>query len=338
MKHFKRVAAALFLLVLSGVMPLAAQDGGDADFPVTIEHKYGETTITEAPERVISLGFTDQDPLLALGVIPVAVRYWYGDEPNAIFPWALDEADGAEPEVLNMTYGTLNYEAILALQPDLIIAVSAGITEEEYELLSQIAPTIPQTDEYINFGMPWQETTRMIGAAVGKSDEAEALIERIEGLFAEAREANPHFEGQTVAVAYQNGATNTYGYYTDQDSRGRFFTDLGFVVPEALIENAGDLFYADLSSERIDLLDQDLLVFLALQFSAAGREGIESDPLISRLDAMREGRVVFVPMEYDDALGFSTVLSLEYALEGILPELEAALGSAEATPQATDAP
>lgn len=320
----------LLLFILLNSLPAAAQDAASSAFPVTIEHKFGSTTITETPERVIALGYTDQDPLLGLGVTPIAVRYWYGDAPNAIFPWAQDEASGAAPEVLNMPFGSLNYEAILALQPDLIIAVGAGITQEEYDLLSQIAPTVAQTGDYIDFGMPWQEATRMIGTAVGKSAEAEALIERVDGLFAAAREAYPQFTGQTVAVAYNWGEARTYGYYTAQDSRGRFFTDLGFVVPDELVEIAGEQFYADLSTERIDLLDQDLLVFLALQFAEGGREAIENDPLISGLDAVREGRVVYIPAEYDDALQFSTVLSLEYALEGILPELVQAVGGMEA--------
>ncbi|MDX1993219.1 MAG: iron-siderophore ABC transporter substrate-binding protein [bacterium] len=322
----QRFFCLMMLLALVAVIPAAAQD--DA-FPVTIEHKFGSTTIPEAPERVVSIGYTDQDALFALGVAPIAVRYWYGDAPNAIFPWAADEAGEAMPEVLEMPYGNLNYEAILALQPDLIIAVGAGITQEEFDLLSEIAPTVAQSPDYIDFGMPWQETTRMIGAAVGKTAEAEALIERVEGLFAEAREQNPAYEGQTLALAYNYGEDRTYGFYSSQDSRARFFTDLGFVVPQELEAIAGEQFYADLSTERIDLLDQDLLVFLGLQFAQGGREAIETDPLLSQLNAIREERVVYIPAEYDDALQFSTVLSLEYALEGILPELQAVAGSSE---------
>lgn len=317
----------LLLILFALVVPVEAQD----TFPVTIEHKFGSTTITEVPERIVSIGFTDHDALLALGVKPVAVRYWYGEAPNAIFEWAQDDADGAEPQVLDMPFGGLNYEAILALQPDLIIAVGAGITHEEYDLLTQIAPTVAQSGDYIDFGMPWQETTRMIGQAVGKTEEAEKLVSELEAKFAEAREQNPSFADKTVAVAYNYGEARTYGFYTSQDSRGRFFTDLGFVVPDELVEIAGENFYADLSAERIDLLDQDLLVFLGLQFSVGGREAIETDPLISQLNVVGEGRVAYVPAEYDDALQFSTVLSLDYALDGILPELQAVFGTETTT-------
>ncbi|MBZ0279902.1 MAG: iron-siderophore ABC transporter substrate-binding protein [Anaerolineae bacterium] len=329
-----RKLLSLFLLVVTlFATRVAAQETADAPFPITIEHKFGSTTITEAPQRVVSIGFTEQDPLLALGIVPVAVRYWYGDESDAIFPWAEDEADGAEPVVLNMPFGSLNYEAILELDPDLISAVDSGITQEEYDALSQIAPTLAQLPDYINFGMPWYETTRLIGAAVGKADEADDLISHIEDLFADAREQNPQFTCKAIVVAYNYGQDRTYGYYSDQDIRGRFFTQLGFVVPEELNEIAGEQFYADLSLERIDLFDQDILIFLGLQFAEGGREAIEADPIISQLDVVKDGRVVYIPEAYDDALQFSTILSLEYALEGVVPELQAVLGE----PADTDA-
>jgi iron complex transport system substrate-binding protein len=256
------------------------------------------------------------------------MRYWYGDTEDAIFPWADDKkAEDVQPVVLNMPFGSLNYEAILALDPDLISAVDSGITQEEYDTLSQIAPVLAQSPDYFDFGMPWQETTRLIGRALGKSDVAEDLVSEVEGLFAEAREQNPQFEGQKVVVAYNYGEDRTYGYYTAQDARGRFFTQLGFVIPEELNEIAGESYYADISTERIDLFNQDLLVFVGMQFVEGAREAIETDPLIIQLDVVQDGRVLYVPLEYDDALQFSTILSLEYALEGIVPELETILGS-----------
>ena len=307
-------------LLMIGIMPLSAQD--EAAFPVTIEHKFGSTTIEAEPQRIVVLGYTEQDPYFALGAEPVAIRYWYGDE-SAIFPWAVEAADGVQPEVLNLTYGALNYEAILALEPDLISAIDAGISAEEYEVLSAIAPTIAQYDEYLDFGMPWQETTRLVGTVLGKSNEAEALVEDIETRFQTIREENPQFEGKTVSVSYYLG--EIYGYYTDQDSRARFFTDLGFVIPEEQIEIAGEEFYAYISEERLDLFDQDLLVFLGLQFFEGGSEvaldAHLSNPLITQLSAMQDDRVVFVPDEYDDALQFSTILSLGYLLDGLVPEI-----------------
>jgi iron complex transport system substrate-binding protein len=321
----------LALLMLISITPLAAQEGDT--FPVTIEHQFGTTTINEPPQRIVSIGYTEQDYLLALGVTPIAVRYWYGDENDAIFPWADEYVTGEEPVILNMGYGTLNYEAILALQPDLISAVTSGITADEYALLSEIAPTIAQSDEYINFGMPWQEVTKTIGAALGKSAEAETIVADVEALFADARAEHPEFEGKTVAVTYSNGGT--YGFYTDQDTRGRFFTELGFVVPQEMIDLAGELFYADVSVERTDLLDQDLIAILNLQFIEGGREALEAEPLFSQLTAVQEGRVLYLEEQTENAIGFSSPLSLAYALNAVIPQLEAIFGEGEATPEAT---
>ena len=296
-----------------------------AQFPVTIEHKFGSTTLATRPMRIVSLGYTEQDTLLALGAKPVAVRYFFGDKNDAIFPWAEDEAKGATPEVLNMPYGGLNYEKILALQPDLITAVGAGITQEEYDTLTQIAPTLAQSDAYIDFGTPWQEQVRRMAEALGETARGEKLVRGLEAKFERVRQAHPEFAGKTVAVAYKNGGT--YGFYTAQDSRARFFEDLSFVVPDELVNLAGESFYADLSGERLDLLDQDLLVFLDVPFAEDGTKSLAEDPLLSQLRAVQAGRVISVTGEAVDALQFGTVLSLDYLLKNLVPEVAKVAGA-----------
>jgi len=315
-----RMFSILMLIALSlvSIAPLTAQEEDD-DFPVTIEHKFGSTTITSAPQRIVSIGYTEQDTLLALGVTPIAIRYWYGEE-DAIMAWAEDKVEGEAPLVLELTYGALNYEAILELEPDLISAVTSGITEEEYNMLSQIAPTIAQTDDYIDFGMPWQDVTRIIGVAVGKSDEAETLITEVEELVAEARAENPQFEGKTVASSYYYD--DIFGFYTEQDSRARFFTELGFIVPEEFNELAGESFYANISIERIDLLDQDLIAIVNLQFIEGGRDTLEADVLFSQLNAVKNGHVLYLEESVENALGFYSPLSIPFALEAVLPLLQ----------------
>jgi len=83
--------------------PSAETIADAAAFPVTIPHKFGSTTIEAEPERVVSIGYNEHDFLLALGVIPVALRDWYGEQPNSVWPWAQDELGDATPEVLPAT-------------------------------------------------------------------------------------------------------------------------------------------------------------------------------------------------------------------------------------------
>ena len=156
---------------------------GDA-FPVTIEHTFGETTIEEAPERVVTIGFNEQDFALALGVTPVGVRENLGDYDATQRPWVVDLL----PDEPLPTVGgeELDLEAIAALQPDLILGIYSFIDESTYDLLSDIAPTIAESADYPTGGTPWQEQTRMTGQALGAEDEADALVDDVEGQFAAA--------------------------------------------------------------------------------------------------------------------------------------------------------
>ncbi|BBL80958.1 ABC transporter substrate-binding protein [Rubrobacter xylanophilus] len=320
-REFLAGVGALLLLLSAGC---AGGGGGSQGGSRAVEHRYGVTRISGRPRRVVSLGYQEHDFLYALGIKPVAVRYWYGDRDDVIYPWAEDEAGDVDPEILNMPFGQLNFEKIAALEPDLIMGVYAGLTREEYETLSEMAPTVAQPRGYVNFGAPWQRATLMAGRAVGREGRARRLVSGLERRFEEARREHPEFDGATVAVAsYGNG--EKIGFFSSQDARARFFTGLGFRVPERLEELARESFYGTISPERMDLLDADLLVWCQLASTEGGREAIEGDPLVRRLDASREGRVVFMEGTLDDALQFGTVLSLPFLLERAVPRIAAAV-------------
>lgn len=251
-----------------------AETPASSAFPVTIEHKYGSTTIDEAPQRVVALGYQEHDFIYALGVQPVAARYWYGDEEDVVYPWAEDAAAGHQPVIMNML--ELDVEEVASFDPDLILGTYSGITEEEYALLSEIAPTIAQSGDYVDYGQPWQETARMIGAALGKGAEAEGLIEDVEGAFVALAAEHPEWEGLEVAVVA--GAGDEIGFFASEDPRARIFTSLGFVVPAAFDDIAAGQFYGTLSIEQAQMLDVDLIVWTQLEFLDGGRATIEADP------------------------------------------------------------
>lgn len=329
--------AALALALVGCVAPVApaaeeaapaeaapGESGASAEgaFPVTIEHKFGSTTIEAAPQRVVALGFTDQDAVLAAGVTPIAVRYFFGDESDQVWPWADGAVTGEQPIVLNQPFGTLNFEAIAELQPDLITAVSAGLTEEEYNTLSQIAPTLAQSDAYVDFGVPWQEQTIVIGQALGREVQARELVSAMEAQFAEVRAAHPEFEGATAAIASPAG-DGQYFFSGPQHERQRFLTSLGFVLPAELAELAGDAFYGTLSGERMDLLDTDILLWTT---SAEQTAALEADPLYQSLAVAQEGRDLFLDTTGADGLAgpaivFGSVLSFPAAFDELVPQL-----------------
>ena len=160
-----------------------------AAFPATVEHALGTTVVEESPQRVVTVGVTEQDFVLALGVTPVGVTDWYGDQPFATWPWAQDELGDAEPTVLVNKDG-LDYEGIAALDPDLIIGTNAGLDDEAYGKLTAIAPTIAHPKDAPLYFSPWDDQFRLIGAALGKDAETTGIIDDIDAQFAAARDGS----------------------------------------------------------------------------------------------------------------------------------------------------
>lgn len=296
----------------------AAPDTSDA-FPVTIEHTYGSTTIEAEPQRVVSVGFGEHDGLLALGVIPVAVRDWYGDQPDATWPWAQDELGGAHPVVL--ASDEENFEQIAALDPDLIVGISSGMTQEQYDLLSAIAPTVAQPGDYIDYGTPWDVALEITGRAVGRSAEADQVIADTKQLFADAIAEHPEFAGATAAVTFFYEAQP--GAYGSQDIRSRTLTDLGFTVPSEIDALAGDAFFVSVSAEDLSVIDTDVVVWIGLGEDTTA--AVRDLPTRPSARMVQEGRELVADDLLSGAFSHASPLSLEYVIERLVPELALAV-------------
>lgn len=306
-------------LLIDKVVNLLAPGAAAATFPVTIGHKYGSTTIDARPERIVTVGLTDHDALLALDIVPVGTSEWFGGYPGSVWPWAQHKLGDQIPEAVGGD--SINFEKIAALQPDLILALFSGVTQEEYDLLAQIAPTVAQPADYVDYGVPWQELTVTVGKAVGKQAEAEAMVADVEAKFAEVSAAHPEFEGATSVVATPYQGIWVYG---PQDVRGRFLTLLGFTLPEGLAEITGAEFGGNLSMERADLLDVDVIIWL----DPEDAEGELGGPVYQSLPVHTEGHEVFLD-SYSDPVGgatsFVSVLSLPFLLDELVPQLASAI-------------
>jgi iron complex transport system substrate-binding protein len=312
-------------------------------FPVTVEHKFGRTTIPREPGRVVTVGYSEQDPVLALGVTPVAVREWFGEQPYAVFPWAREALGDGTPQVLKMPFGELDYEAIAALRPDLIVATHSGIKQEEYSRLARIAPTVAQPGPYPDFGAPWQEQTRIIGRALGREQRADQLIAEAEATIAAVRSQHPAFEGRSVAMVSTTATGGQYFLYSPDVPPVRVLTALGLQVPAETAKVVGDTPNGvPISGEQVRLLDVDVVIWYVTSAEQAGE--IENDPLYGQLRVGREGRSIFLvrasgadtgamtPAQLArSAFSFSTVLSVPYAVDLMAPMLVAALDGNPAT-------
>jgi iron complex transport system substrate-binding protein len=319
----RHLTAALLALTLAAC---GGDDDGARDertsapaagaFPVTVEHKYGKTTVESEPERVVTVGYTDQDAVLALGVVPVGVGDFLGGYKWRERPWAQAALKGEQPEVVSGQ--ELNFEAVAAQRPDLIIAINAGLEQADYDKLSRLAPTVAQSGDYIDFGMPWDEQTALVGKALGREDRAQQVIAGVKARFEKFRTDHPDIAGKTAIMAY--GGPDGYGAYSSQDTRSRFLEDLGLKTSTDVDKLAGDSFFAQFSQEQFRLMDQDLVVMFGAQ------KDILANPVFKRLDAVKEDRVIYLDLtdQFAGALGFSSALSLPYLVD----EAEASLAAA----------
>jgi iron complex transport system substrate-binding protein len=291
-------------------------------FPVTIEHKYGSTTIESQPERVVVAGLREQDALLAMGVVPVATTYWFGDHPGSIFPWAEDElGDAKVPVVLNQDDG-LQIEKIAAQRPDLIIAVYGGMTKKEYESLSKFAPVVAMPKGKVDYGSSWQEETLMTGKAIGQPERAQELVEKTEKLIADTAADHLEFKGRSAAIITDYEGIFVYG---PQDVRTTMLEQLGFKYPDALGKAFPDDFGGQLSDEKVDELDVDALVWFA--DGERSVKELKEEPVYSKLDVRKEGRDVFI-REDDrvyEATSMPSVLSMPLLMKELVPRLAAAV-------------
>lgn len=306
------------VLTAAGCALLSAPSLLRAAEALRFDGPWGETMLDRPARRVVSLGYTTQDPLLALGVVQLAVREWFGGRPHAVWPWAEERLGDAAPQVLT---GEVSMELVAGLAPDLIVGIGSGISRAEYELLSRIAPVLMQAPDQPAFGTPWQDDTRRIARATGLADRAERLIAGVEARFAAARRRHPGWRGATVVAAWQNGGQT--GAFMPGDSRAQFFAGLGFTLLAELQKLAAvDGFYTTLSPEDLSPLDADLLVWIS---SFSGAEAIATLPMRRTLQAHLEGREVFADEVTAAALSFGSVLSLPFALDRLEAEITAAL-------------
>ena len=278
------------------------------DGSVSVKHIFGETKIPAPPKRVVSAGFTEQDDLLALGVVPIAVTDWFGGQPFGVWPWAQPKMGGAQPVVLNLNDG-IQADQIASLKPDLIVATNAGLDQDTYTKLSAIAPTIAQSGPDAFFE-PWKDQATLIGQAVFKADDMTKLIAAVGDKFASVGKNNPQFAGKKVLLLggtfYEDSVrVTTPGWRTD------FLTEMGFTIPDT----GGGLVSRDKMASVLDVAD----VLIWTTESDDEQAALLADPVVAKLQATVQRRNVFTGKDLAGAIAFASTLSYPVVADQLPP-------------------
>ena len=272
-------------------------DDSTTQYPITIKHAFGETVIESKPERVVTISWGNQDVPLALGVIPVGISEAnYGvTDGSGLLPWTatkLKELGVKNPNLFKDTAG-LDYEAINDAKPDIILAAYSGITQEEYDLLSEIAPVVAYpTLAYQTF---WRDQIKMDATGIGMKQEGEALVSDLEKLITEKTNAYSQIKGKTAAFFYFDPSDlGKFYIYLPADPRAAYLTDLGLKFPESVLKLSAtnNSFAIELSAENVDILkDVDIIVTYG---NADLLKALQADALVGTIPAVKRGSVALI--------------------------------------------
>ncbi len=347
-------AAVVMAAGLAACAAPATSDSSDSDsligtnpasadaFPVTVTHAFGETTISEKPDRIATVNWANHEVPLALGVVPVGMSKvaWGDDDDNGVLPWVEDKLDelgidvslmgdkdaekaGEVPVLFDEADG-IDFEAVADTNPDVILASYSGLTQEDYDTLSKIAPVVAYPE--VAWGTSVQDMITMNSEAIGLADEGQALIEDLDAQTQAALDARPALKDAKLLFSYIDpNDLSQVGYYTRIDTRPGFLLELGLPEPQVVADNADSTdFYLMVSAEEVEKFD-DVDVFITY-----GDESIipvlQADPLLGKIPAIAAGNIAILP-DASPMANFAnpSPLSIPWGIDDYFAILEAPL-------------
>ena len=329
-RSFLLAAAAASPLILSGCAGSAGGQSRAAEsgsFPVTLAHAFGSTTITAEPTRIATLGYASHDVCIELGVVPVGVpqyelrgfgtSLWFNKAVtamNAVMPVQYRDSD--EPP----------YEELEKLKPDVILAVNSGLSQEEYDKLTEIAPVVAFPGQ--PFGTDWRTTTTTVGTVIGRPKRALELVAAVEAGIAEAKSSYTDLEGSTFVYLGASQAPGAdFEVYDEDSNQVRILKDFGVLLSPVMEkvmtegsrkrvdEGSGPVLW---ESRRAGELDADINVVAVV----SDKKAILKDEVLDGLPGAKRNSLVLVKTS-DDALALveASPLGVKWATLTVLPEL-----------------
>ncbi len=301
----------------------SAAASGATGFPAVVQTEFGSVTVEAAPQRVVALGWGDAETALALGVQPVGASDWLGFGGEGVGPWAQGLYTSA-PQIIETLEPS--YEAIAALKPDLILDTRSSGDADRYAKLKSIATTVGVPPGGASYATTTNQQLELVSTALGKVAEGQQLLTDLQASFAAAATAHPQWKGRTATVATKT--SEGWGAYIaregdDLGSRVAFMEALGFTQnPQvAALPVSGNGFSVDISSEQLDLLDADVVVAFPIFIPTTD---ITGDAAWKAVPAVAAGRAVVLDSgPVSSAFSLGTTLATQYALEQLVPQLEA---------------
>ncbi|WP_273726866.1 MULTISPECIES: Fe2+-enterobactin ABC transporter substrate-binding protein [Brucella/Ochrobactrum group] len=288
-----KIIVSVFVMLAALMLPLKSAQSQDDTWPRTVKHYSGELTLKSKPLRIVSTAPSLTGILLAINAPLIASAATtpsiLTDDKGFFSQWA-KVADERGVEVL---YSNLDFdiEAIIALEPDLVIASATGadsVLQHYPELKAQGIPTM-----VVNYSnQSWQEIAAEIGKATGLEQEADAAGKRFNDYASKvASEMKPSQEPITI-VGYNIG--NSYSIGKVDSAQGQLLQALGFKVEGLPASLAGQVTRSSdfdfISHENLSAAITGKSVFL-LRGLDPDVSAFLKDPVLANLEAVKSKRV-----------------------------------------------
>lgn len=269
----RRTATALLAGFVALSTPVVAQE-------ITVTHAQGETTLPGVPEKVVSFDFAAIETLEAIGVDVAGL-------PGSNLPAHLEKYASDDYAKVGSLFEP-DYEALAALEPDLIIV--AGRSSGAYEELAKIAPTVDLSNDWADFYGSIQANADIVGQLFDKEAEIDALKAETDAKV-EAAKAAAADAGKGLIVLTSGAEVSAYG----PGSRFGFIHDTLGVTP--VIEDVEAATHGDAISFEFILEANPDMLFVIDRDAATGSgaaAAILDNELVAETTAWKNGDVVYI--------------------------------------------
>ncbi|MFJ2895138.1 iron-siderophore ABC transporter substrate-binding protein [Streptomyces sp. NPDC087218] len=331
-------AAAALVLALGGC---SSSDGdkkesgasgkSDGAFPVSIKSALGTAEIKEQPERVVTLGQGSAETAIALGHTPVGIeKYEWGSDKTGYLPWIHEAVKKSGDKLPTQFTGgeDIDFEAITELEPDVILAPWSGITQKDYDILKDIAPTVAYPD--LPWSTDWDQQIEIIAKALGQPAEAKNLTSKIEKQLADAAATRPNYKKHTFSYIYNTGP-GTLGVFKPDEQRVKMVSSLGLTVDPVVntFKETKGTDSALIGLENAEKLKDSDLVF-TFYTDDKSRKEVEAQPLYAAIPAVKSGAVVASnDNPFVTASSIINPLTVPWVIDRYLPLIDKAVEAAD---------
>lgn len=304
----------------------AESDGG---FDVSIESSLGTAEIDEKPEKVITLGQGSTETAIAMGHTPVGMEEyeWAADE-TGYMPW-IHEAVKDKGDELPEFVGAgekLDMEKIVELDPDVILAPWSGLTQEQFDSLNEIAPTVAYPDKA--WSVDWDQQIEIIGKALGEDQKAKSLIKDLDQQLADEAKKHPEWAKHTFSYIYTT--PDSLGVFLPNEQRAAIVRKLGMTIDPAVkkMKETEGTDSAVIGYENADKLNDSDVVFTFYSDAKAKKQAMGNE-LYAQIPAIKKGAVVAsTDNAFVTASSMINPLTVPYTLERYGPMIDKAVAKA----------